>query len=218
MQRYDLLQAIAQDTGDALVVAAGGAAREWQALRPGDGNLRTRTLGLVSSIALGIAIGLPRRKVIAIDGDGAFLMNLCGLPTIAWHDPGNLIHILFDNECYEASGATETATAAVADAVTLAKGAGYKSACWVKDPQEFRREFLNAWQKNQICLIAAKVNAGQPKLPPIRSDELENKYRFIRYIEETEKRAILGPADHSRRAQAPSPFPLPLRALRGGEQ
>ncbi len=72
MQRYDFLQAIARDTGDALVVSAGGAAREWQALRPGDGNLRTRTLGLVSSIALGIAVGLPRRKVIAIDGTGPF--------------------------------------------------------------------------------------------------------------------------------------------------
>ncbi len=129
-------------------------------------------------------------------------MNLCGLPTIAWHNPGNLIHILFDNECYEASGATETATAAVADAVTLAKGAGYKSACWVKDPQEFRKEFLNAWEKSQSCLIAAKVNVGQPKLPPIGFDEVENKYRFIRYIEQTENRTILGPADHSMKAKA----------------
>ena len=83
MQRYDYLKAIAADAGDALVVAAGWAAREWQALRPGDGNFRPRTLGLASSISLGIALGLPERKVIAIDGDGAFLMNLCGLPTIA---------------------------------------------------------------------------------------------------------------------------------------
>ena len=30
----------------------------------------------------------------------------------------------------------------------------------------------------------------------IRADELENKYRFIRYIEETEKKSILGPSDH----------------------
>jgi len=124
-------------------------------------------------------------------------MNLCGLPTIAWHSPGNLIHILFDNECYEASGATETATAAVADAVALAKGAGYKNACWVKTPQEFRAEFQRAWEKNELSLIAAKVAPGQPKLPPIRHDEVENKYRFIRYIEETERRTILGPADHA---------------------
>lgn len=196
MQRYDFLETIAGDVSDALVVAAGWAAREWQALRPGDGNFRPRTLGLASSISLGIALGLPHRKVIAIDGDGAFLMNLCGLPTIAWQNPQNLIHLLFDNQCYEASGATETATVKGADAVALARGAGYGHACWVKTPEQFRREFLNAWKRSELSFIAVKVEQGQPALPPIRVDEVENKYRFIRYIEETEKKSILGPSDH----------------------
>ena len=198
MRRYDFLKLIARDAKNALVVAAGGAAREWQALRPGEGCFRPRTLGLASSISLGISIGLPHRKVIVIDGDGAFLMNLCGLPTIAWHNRGNLIHLLFDNECYEASGGTETATAAVADAVALAQGAGYRNACWVKNPREFREEFRRAWKRKELSLIAAKVKPGQPKLPPILYDEIENKYRFIRHVEKTEKRTILGPADHSR--------------------
>ena len=199
MQRYDYLKAIAEETKDALVVTTGGAAREWWALRPGDGNFKTRTLGLASSVSLGIALGLPQRKVIVIDGDGAFLMNLCGLPTIAWQNPPNLIHLLFDNECYEASGATATATSAVADAAALARAAGYKNACWVKAPDEFRAEFLKAWKKNELSLIAAKVESGQPSdLPRLQLDEVENKYRFIRYLEETEKRAILHTADHSR--------------------
>jgi thiamine pyrophosphate-dependent acetolactate synthase large subunit-like protein len=197
MQRYDYLKAIANDAGDALVVGAGWAAREWQALRPGDNHFRPRTLGLASSIALGIALGLPHRKVIAIDGDGAFLMNLCGLPTIAWQNPPNLVHILFDNQCYEASGATHTATAVVADAVALAKGAGYRNACWAKSPEGFREEFLKAWKRNELSFIAVKVEEGQPSgLPAIKWDEVENKYRFIRYLEETEKQTILGPADH----------------------
>jgi sulfopyruvate decarboxylase subunit beta len=196
MQRYDYLKTIAGDTGDALVVAAGWAAREWQALRPGDGNFRPRTLGLASSIALGIALGLPERKVIAIDGDGAFLMNLCGLPTIAWQSPPNLIHLLFDNQVYEASGATVTATVSGTDAVALAKGAGYKHATWVKSAEEFRSEFLAAMLRGALSFIAAKVEPGQPKLPPILADELENKYRFIRHIEATSKKSILGPSDH----------------------
>jgi sulfopyruvate decarboxylase subunit beta len=196
MQRYEYLKTIAQDTRDALVVVTGTALREWQSLRPGDGNFRTRTLGLASSIGLGIALGLPQRKVIVIDGDGAFLMNLCGLPTIAWHHPRNLIHILFDNECYEASGGTETATSAVADPVTLAKGAGYKNARWVKSPSDFRREFLKAWKRNDLCLIAVKVKPGGPKVAAVLYDEVENKYRFIRYLEETERKKIIGSADH----------------------
>ena len=71
MQRYDYLKAIAADAKDALCVSTGWAAREWWAVRPSEGNLKTRTLGLVSSIAAGLAIALPHRKVIALDGDGA---------------------------------------------------------------------------------------------------------------------------------------------------
>lgn len=191
MQRFDCLKAVAGDARDALAVCTGWGAREWWAVRPSGGNLKTRTLGLVSSVAAGLALALPHRKVIAIDGDGAFLMNLCGLPTIARQSPPNLIHLLFDNEVYEASGGTATASR-VADAVTLATGAGYKNACWVKTTEEFRAEFVQAWKRNQLSLIAAKVDPGQPKdLPPLRLDEIENKYRFMRYLEQTEQIEIV---------------------------
>jgi len=83
MKRIDCLRALAELAGDALVVTSAGANTvEWNACRPSDGNIRSRTLGLTCSIALGIALGLPKRKVIALDGDGSLLMNLCALPTI----------------------------------------------------------------------------------------------------------------------------------------
>jgi phosphonopyruvate decarboxylase len=198
MQRYDCLRAIAGDAGDALAVCTGWAAREWWAVRPSDGNLKTRTLGLVSSIAAGLAIALPHRKVIAIDGDGAFLMNLCGLPTIARQNPGNLIHLLFDNEIFEASGGTATASREC-DAVALARGAGYRQAHWVETPAQFHAEFVSAWKKNELTLLAIKVDPGQPDdLPALKLDELENKYRFMRYVEATESRAILKPGFDSK--------------------
>jgi len=198
MQRFDCLKAIADEAGDALAVCTGWAAREWWAVRPGDGNLKTRTLGLVSSIAAGLAIALPHRKVVAIDGDGAFLMNLCGLPTIAQQNPGNLLHLLFDNEIFEASGGTATASRDC-DAVALAKGAGYKHAQWIKTPAEFRAAFVRAAEHNELTLLAVKVEPGQPRdLPPLRLDELENKYRFMRYLEATERQAILNPGFDSK--------------------
>jgi len=198
MQRYDYLKLIAADAKDALCVSTGWGSREWWAVRPSDGNLKTRTLGLVSSIAAGLAITLPHRKVIAIDGDGAFLMNLCGLPTIARQNPGNLIHLLFDNEIYEASGGTATASRST-DAVAIATGAGYKHALWVKSLEEFRRAFVTAWEENELTLIAVKVDPGQPKdLPPLKLDEIENKYRFMRYLEATEKKGILNPGFDSK--------------------
>jgi phosphonopyruvate decarboxylase len=198
MQRYDYLKAIGADAQDALAVSTGWGSREWWAVRPSDGNLKTRTLGLVSSIAAGLAIALPHRKVIAIDGDGAFLMNLCGLPTIAQQSPGNLVHLLFDNEIYEASGGTATASRST-DAVAIAKGAGYPHAMWVDSLQAFRGEFRRAWERNELTLIAVKVDPGQPKdLPPLKLDEIENNYRFMRYLEATENKGILNPGFDSK--------------------
>src|SRR5262245_37643238 len=109
MKRYDCLKLLAAVAGDALAVSSAGAMTlEWNALRPSDGNFRVRTLGLCSSIALGMALGLPRRQVIALDGDGSLLMNLCSLPTLARMQPKNLVHIVFDNGVYEASGSKKT--------------------------------------------------------------------------------------------------------------
>src|SRR5215467_5048909 len=93
MKRFDCLKALAALAGDALVVSSAGATTlEWHALRPSDANFRVRTLGLCSSIALGMALGLPRRRVIALDGDGSLLMNLCSLPTVSRISPRNINH------------------------------------------------------------------------------------------------------------------------------
>lgn len=196
MQRYDYLKELAATIGDALVVVA-HAAREWNAVRPSNGNFRIRTLGLTSSTALGVALGLPHRKVIAIDGDGAFLMNLCGLPTIARQRPANLIHVLFDNERYETAGGAATATSSGTDAVGLARSAGYKNAVWVHGLEDFCREFSKAQKRNELSFIAAKVDPGSPGSLTFPIDEVENKYRFIRHIEAMEQKEIIPVADHS---------------------
>ena len=193
MKRYECLRAVAEEIGDALVICTvGGAAAEWNSIRPSDGNFRCRTLGLVSSIAMGLALALPRRRIIAIDGDGALLMNACGLPTLAWQSPANLICLVFDNGIYEASGLRPTATRAGADLIEMAKGAGVKHAYWAPSVPGFKQEFQNAMERKTLSLIGAKVEAGMDyykswhKLPSFAYGEVENAYRFMRYIERTE--------------------------------
>ena len=177
---------------DALVVSSAGAVTlEWHALRPSDGNFRVRTLGLCSSIALGMALGLPHRKIIALDGDGSLLMNLCSLPTIARMKPKNLIHIVFDNEVYEASGSKKTATGAGADLVGLARAAGIGNAHWANSLEEFEKVIRSAVSENELCFIGAKTSTDRVDVPPYPIDEVENKYRFIRHVEKTEGIEIL---------------------------
>jgi sulfopyruvate decarboxylase subunit beta len=188
MKRFDCLKAIAAKAKDALVVTSAGAVTlEWHALRPSDGNFRVRTLGLCSSIALGMALGLPRRKVIALDGDGSLLMNLCSLPTIARMRPKNLIHIVFDNEVYEASGSKKTATAAGTDLVGIARAAGIRQARWTHSADEFAQVAAEALDGDELFFIGAKVTTERINVPPYPMDEVENKYRFVRYVEKTEQ-------------------------------
>ncbi len=153
MKRFDCLKALAAEVKDALVVSSAGAMTlEWNSLHPSDGNFRVRTLGLCSSIALGMALGLPHRKVVALDGDGSLLMNLCSLPTIARMRPTNLVHIVFDNEVYEASGSKKTATGAGADLVGIARAAGIKNSHWAKTVDEFAKASGSrvAWQRTML--------------------------------------------------------------------
>ncbi|MBM4297600.1 MAG: thiamine pyrophosphate-binding protein [Deltaproteobacteria bacterium] len=188
MKRYDCLKSVAAVAGDALVVSSAGAMTlEWNALHPSDGNLRVRTLGLCSSIALGMALGLPHRKVIALDGDGSLLMNLNSLATIARMAPKNLVHIVFDNEVYEASGSKKTATGAGTDLVGVARAAGIKNARWANSLEEFTLAIKSAVKAGELCFVGAKVSTERTAVAPYPIDEVENKYRFVRYVEKTEK-------------------------------
>lgn len=188
MKRYDCLKSLASEVNDALVVSSAGAMTlEWNSLHPNDGNLRVRTLGLCSSIALGVALGLPHRKVVALDGDGSLLMNLCSLPTIARMRPTNLVHIVFDNEVYEASGSKKTATGAGTDLVGIARAAGIKNSQWAKSVDEFAKLAAAALGGNELCFIGVKVSTERTAVPPFPIDEVENKYRFMRHIEKSEK-------------------------------
>jgi thiamine pyrophosphate-dependent acetolactate synthase large subunit-like protein len=186
MKRFECLHAIATLVKDELfVTTAGGATSEWNAVRPSDGNIQVKTLGLCSSIGLGLALSLPKRKVFVFDGDGALWMNLGSLATIALHQPKNLIHICWDNQQYESSGGEPTvSTAGSIDFAGIAQSAGIQSARAVS-------AVGHALSHDGPHFIWARIEAGRAEAPPLRYDELENKYRFIRYIEETEGINIL---------------------------
>ncbi|MET0501048.1 MAG: thiamine pyrophosphate-dependent enzyme [Candidatus Binatia bacterium] len=193
MKRFECLQAIATLVKDELfVTTAGGATAEWNAVRPGDGNIQVKTLGLCSSIGLGLALSLPKRKIFVFDGDGALWMNMGSLATIGLHRPKNLIHICWDNKQYESSGGEPTvSTAGNIDFAGVARNAGIPSSASVSTVEELRKAVSHALSHDGPHFICVLIEAGRTEAPPLRYDELENKYRFIRYIEETEGINIL---------------------------
>jgi len=81
------------------------------------------SMGQASSIGLGFAMARPDEKVIVFDGDGNLLMNLGILAMISRIKPKNLIHVVFDNECYDSTGGQPTISSSVA-LEEAAKGCG----------------------------------------------------------------------------------------------
>ncbi|HWH79249.1 MAG TPA: thiamine pyrophosphate-dependent enzyme [Candidatus Binatus sp.] len=193
MKRFECLQAIAPLIKDELfITTAGGATAEWNAVHPSDANIQVKTLGLCSSIGLGVAIGLPKRRVIIFDGDGALWMNLGSLATIGLHQPKNLIHICWNNRQYESSGGEPTvATAGMIEFAGIARSSGIKSSHTANSVDELKQAVTQALSSDGPHFICANIEAGRAESPPLKYDELENKYHFIRYIEETEGINIL---------------------------
>lgn len=195
MRRFDCLRAAADLLTDQLVVTNnGGSSTEWAAVGLPESHLQVKTLGLCSSIGLGLALALPRRTVIVFDGDGSLLMNLSTLPTIARNGPPTFVHVVFDNGVYEASGGTPTQTRsdrAGADLGAMARAAGIREVHAVENVKDFTARFRSAVAGGGPTFIHARVEPLREKVPPVPIDEIENKYRLIRYIERTEGIAIL---------------------------
>jgi sulfopyruvate decarboxylase subunit beta len=185
MQRIDCLRAIYRKLGDCLVVTIMGAvAAELQSLghRPNCFYLQ-HAMGLASSTGLGLALCLPQRKVVVFDGDGSVLMNLGGLTTLGRYRPGNLVHVVFDNESLLSVGGFPTATATGTDLEGVARAAGVPRTCTARTVEEFTGAFHAAMEANELTSIVAKVEAVGPKAFVTGLALLENRFQFQRHIE-----------------------------------
>ena len=91
------------------------------------------SMGLASSFALGIAKSNPNRKIILLDGDGSFLMNLGAAACIGFYNAKNIVHIVLDNFSYESTGSQNSISKNI-DLCNIAKSSGYK---FVKELVDF---------------------------------------------------------------------------------
>lgn len=194
MKRYDGLKVIASAIKDELVITSlGDIIDEWHNLRPTAGNLYLAVMGSVTPLAMGIALGLPHRRVISLDTDGSFLLNLGILATMANQNTRNLIVTVWDNECYECIGCPPTHTAGVVDLSGMAKGAGIKNSETVHTVEELQAAFQEALAREELSFIVAKIEVGTKEgIPRKHISAHEEMYMFVRHIEEMENRSILG--------------------------
>ena len=153
-------------------------------------------MALVTPIAMGLAISLPKRRVVSLDGDGSMIMTLGTLTTLARYKPANLLVIVFDNESYNSTGSNvPTVTKEYADLSGIATSAGVRNCRTVKDVDSFSQAVDTALKSNELWFIVAKTEKPAEKVPRPTVDGQENKYRFARYIEKLENIIILPPEE-----------------------
>jgi sulfopyruvate decarboxylase subunit beta len=185
MQRLECLREIYDRLEGCLVVTIMGAvASELQSLghKPNFFYLQ-HAMGLGSSTGLGLALCLPREKVVVFDGDGSMLMNLGGYTTLARYRPRNLVHMVFDNESLLSVGGFPTATSTGSDLEGVARASGIARTKTVRTMEEFTHSFDDAMRANDLTSIVAKVEAVGPKGYVTELSLLENRFQFKRYIE-----------------------------------
>lgn len=143
------------------------------------------SMGLASSIGLGLAMSQPARRVIVLDGDGSLLMNLGSLATIADVAPKNLVVIVWDNELYGTTGGQPTATAQGSNLEATAKALGIANAVTVREAAEFDAAVVRTANEHGPWVIIAKVDeSGTSTKPPLDSPMI--KRRFMAAIGATE--------------------------------
>ena len=186
MQRAAAIQAIHPELERSVVVTIMGAvAAELQAIghRPSFFYLQ-HAMGLASSVGLGLALSRPKLPVVVLDGDGSLLMNLGGLTTLARYRPGNLVHVVFDNESLLSVGGFPTATSTGSDLAAIARGAGVPRTATVRTIAEFRAAFLAAQAARELTTLVAKVEAVGPAGYVTDLALLENRFQFARHLQE----------------------------------
>ena len=108
--RKEAIKIVAEKISDSPIIAANGyLSRDLYEVCDKPSNFyMIGSMGLSSSIGLGLALKNRKKIFYIFDGDGNLLMNLGSLITIGVHRPKNLIHIVFDNSSHESTGGQPT--------------------------------------------------------------------------------------------------------------
>ena len=179
---------------DAIVAALGHPAYDLFVAHDRPENFYTwGSMGLASSIGLGLALAQPDRRVIVLDGDGSLLMNLGSLATVGVYGPSNLLLIVWDNGEYGTTGGQKAATAFGADLSAAGRALGIANAVAVGTPGELASAFDRSSQETGPAMIVARVSESEPTAKP-PFDCVYLKHRFMAAVGTQEAATRGGPA------------------------
>lgn len=193
MKRIDVLRALAPfvTDEDLVIVSLGGTGLEWNAVHPGDNNMYLVAMGCNMPVALGMALALKHRRIVLLETDGSLLLNMGVIGTLGNVAPDNLRVFVMDNQGYERVRHDISATRGKTDLAAIAQACGIPQARTVRTELDFAEAAKAAMEGSQLSFVVAKVESGIADVAPRPGDGIEDKFRFVRYVEKLEGKAIL---------------------------
>ncbi len=118
------------------------------------------SMGCASSIGLGLAWARPDRRIVVLDGDGAMLMRLGALATLAYEQPKNLVHVLLDNEAHESTGGQSTVSHSM-NLAGVARSCGYADVSTVDTAEALETALRD--RRPGLRFVSLKTRHGVPE-------------------------------------------------------
>jgi phosphonopyruvate decarboxylase len=191
MNREEALEIILGNLDDNVIVVSttGKTSREIFEIRKKNHQshekdfLTVGSMGHCSAIALGIALAKPHRQVVCIDGDGAMLMHLGSLTSIATLKPKNFRHILMNNEVHESVGGQETAAKKL-DLSAIVEAVGSSKIFKAETSDDLESNFNDFISCAGPSFLEVKIrpgsreDLGRPTIKPV-----DNKENFMKFLE-----------------------------------
>jgi sulfopyruvate decarboxylase beta subunit len=182
MLRNDAIFAVASQLDNEITVTnLGVPCKELYACRDRDLNFYMfGSMGLVSSIGLGLALALrSERTVVVFDGDGSLLMNPNALLEVAKEAPKNLIIIGLDNGAYGSTGSQETCALRYIDLEILANACGIRNTAKVNSREELIEAFRKFRANKELSFIHVILKPGNTKAPniPLSPEEVTKRFK-----------------------------------------
>jgi sulfopyruvate decarboxylase subunit beta len=201
VSRYEILKALLPLISDETLVVAsiGNNGKFWQSLTAErKANLLDISMGMCTPTGLGLALALPGRQVVVLDGDGNLFLNLGSLATVGTYRPPNLCVIVMNNGNYLSGGPHDdtpgmpTPTSYNCNIEAVAKACGIENAVSVDDTESFQNEMRRALSSKGPSVIVANITSvDYEKVKTSSLDTRENKFHFVRFVEKLEGIKIL---------------------------
>lgn len=184
MTRIEAIRAISSRLTDEIVVHANGhICRESYCVQDRPGNFyMIGSMGMAPAIAMGICLARPHRKVLVYDGDGSVLMSLGNLAMAGSLCPGNLVHIVLDNEAYGSTGEQPTLSRFV-DLDSVAAACGYRVVERVDRGEDLESKLEKVLKSEGPCFLLIKLASSDGEsCPRVRETPEEIAGRLKNYL------------------------------------